>query len=118
MEEKKDNFHILELMVCPAFSVSGGVIEHVNRAAAQLSLRSGMAIESLLSGQAEDYAAYCGGCLYLSLEVAGTTLGASVTRSGNSDIACRKEIFSSKLSSVWVSVNTSSNENPSSPDSR
>lgn len=86
MEEKKDNFHILELMVCPAFSVSGGVIEHVNRAAAQLSLCSGMAVQTLLPGQAEDYAAYSGGCLYLSLEVAGFSLGASVTRSGNSDI--------------------------------
>ena len=86
MEEKKDNFHILELMVCPAFSVSGGVIEYVNRAAAQLSLCSGMAIQTLLPGQAEDYAAYSGGCLYLSLEVAGFSLGASVTRSGNTDI--------------------------------
>lgn len=86
MEEKKESFHILELMTCPAFSVSGGVIEHVNRAASQLSLQPGMSIDQLLPEQAEDYAAYCGGCLYLSLEVSGITLGASVTRSGNWDI--------------------------------
>ncbi len=86
MEEKKDQFAMLELMLRPAFWVQKNTIVRVNRAAEGLFLAPGADIGPMLSTGGEEYAAFTEGCLYLQLSLGGRSWGASVTRMGDGDI--------------------------------
>lgn len=80
MDQTKDMQKMLELIPGPAFSASDGRITHCNREAACCMLEPGMALSQLLRTGTEEYEALTDGCLYLQLEVAERTWGASVTR--------------------------------------
>lgn len=86
MEEQKDMFGLLDMMVQPVFCVKENTIIRSNAAAQQLFLRVGDDIRPLLENGAEEYAAFSGGCLYLSVSLAGQSIGASVRRIDGTDV--------------------------------
>lgn len=86
MESKFDPAATLELIPRPAFCVSGGLITHMNPAAAACGLITGAAIEPMLFLGREEYAALEAGCLYLTLELEGIRCSAVVTRQGREDL--------------------------------
>ena len=67
MEEKKDTLGMLDLVIRPGFCVKENQIIKVNQAAGSLFITPGTDIRPLLLTGAEEYAAFTGGCLYLSL---------------------------------------------------
>ena len=69
---------MLELLLRPAFYVRGGAIEKVNQAAAGFLLQERMEILPLIATGKEEYKAFTEGCLYLSMELAGQTVEATV----------------------------------------
>ena len=83
MEEQMD---ILELVPQPGFHVRDGKILQVNQAAQVLLLSPGQEIAPLLKTGIEEYAAFSGGQLYLTLELAGQIRSATVTRMGDCDL--------------------------------
>ena len=86
MEEQKDTIGLLDMIVRPVFCVKENTIVRLNQAARQLFLSEGTDIGPLLRTGAEEYAAFAGGCLYLTLEHAGVTFGASVSRMEDMDV--------------------------------
>lgn len=86
MEVQKDNDELLDLMFQPAFRVKDGKILKINQAASGLLLETGLEISALIQTGQEEYREFAGGCLYLSLELAGQPFGASVTRTEGGDI--------------------------------
>lgn len=70
---------MLELMLRPAFCVSQGRITKVNTATAPYLLSEGSEILPLLATGAEEYEAFTEGCLFLTLNIGGQTVGAAVT---------------------------------------
>ena len=86
MTEQTDHIPMLELIMTPAFGVRQGQIVHVNQAARQLLIEPGIPVESLLGPSAEAYSAFKQGCLYLTLQLPGGFIGASVTRIDGADI--------------------------------
>lgn len=83
MEERLDPFGMLDLMVHPGFCVKDNTILHANQAAQALMLTPGTKVSDLLRTGKEEYAAFAGGCLYLSLDIGGACRSASVTRMGD-----------------------------------
>lgn len=73
---------MLELLARPAFCVEAGRITQINSAAAPYLLNEGMDLLPLLATGQEEYAAFEGGCLYLTLSIGGHTLGATVVEVG------------------------------------
>ncbi len=91
MEQANSALDMLDLMVRPSFCVKDRKIVKCNAAALGLLLREGMDIEPLLAtGQAE-YAEFSEGCLYLTLDISGVRVGASVTRVGDFDVFLPEE---------------------------
>lgn len=88
MEELKDALGLLDMNPRPAFCVRDGIIVKTNPAAAGHMIETGTDIQALLHTGAEEYAAFEGGCLYLTLSVAGQELGASVAKLQEYDIFC------------------------------
>ena len=86
MEEQKDIFGMLDLMVRPAFCVINQSIAKVNPAAEKLFLTPGTDVRELLLTGTEEYTAFSGGCLYLTLNIGGHDIGAAVTRMENMDV--------------------------------
>ena len=86
MEEQKDIFALLDMLVQPVFCVKENVIIHANAAAQQLFLTAGDNILPLLDGSAEAYAGFSDGCLYLPLTIAGQAVGTAVRRMDEFDI--------------------------------
>lgn len=86
MEEKKDIFSLLDMMIQPVFCVKGTSIVHCNPAARQLLLDAEGSVLPLLESGSEEYAAFTGGCLYLTLSLCGQQVGASVRRMEDMDI--------------------------------
>ncbi len=84
--EEKENYTMLDLMIQPGFCVKNGTIVKVNAAAQGLLLSPGMELRPLLETSWEDYEAFTEGCLYLSLDLSGQSLGASVTRVEDADV--------------------------------
>lgn len=82
MEEIKDIIGMLDLMIQPAFSVTDGIIRHVNAAARSQLISEGTAVDTLLITGKQEYEEFRGGCLYLTLSIGG----ASVSRMGDTDI--------------------------------
>lgn len=86
MEEQKDMFGLLDLMIQPAFCVKDKKIVRANAAAQQLLICAGDDVEPLLMTGAEEYAEFSGGCLYLDLDLGGQSVGASVSRMEDGDV--------------------------------
>lgn len=86
METNRTAPDMLDLMVHPGFCVKDGKIVKANAAALGIMVSEGADIQALLHTGQEEYAAFSGGCLYLTLEIAGVIWGASVTRMGEYDI--------------------------------
>ena len=86
MEQQYDALEFLDLMYEPAFCVRGGIIVKVNPAAAAYLIESGSEAAQLILAGKEEYAAFSGGCLYLTLKVVGGSVGASVTRIQDLDV--------------------------------
>lgn len=86
MEQLCDTIQMLDLIVQPALCVKGGRIIKLNQAAQHLLLSPDGDIDSLLLTGKEEYAAFEGGCLYLTMNIAGQSFGASVTRMGELDV--------------------------------
>ena len=86
MEEKKDTLGMLDLVIRPGFCVRNNQIVKVNQAAESLFITPGTDIRPLLLTGAEEYAAFTGGCLYLTLSLSSHSCGASVTRVDDIDV--------------------------------
>lgn len=86
MEERKEHTAMLDLMLRPAFSVKDGIICHVNQAAEQFLIPTGVQIAPMILMGAEEYAEFTGGCLYLTLGMGEIQLGACVVRMDGCDI--------------------------------
>ena len=86
MEEKKDTLGMLDLMIRPGFCVKENRIIKVNQAAESLFLAPDTDVRTLLLTGAEEYAAFTGGALYLTLNLSGQSCGASVTRVEDTDV--------------------------------
>ena len=96
MEQRNDTAQLLDLMARPAFCVTDGRITRVNAQAAAYNIDPGMDISALLLTGTEEYAAFDGGCLHLTLELSGERLGASVTRLAEFDVFCLEELTDSR----------------------
>ncbi len=72
--------NMLDLMLRPAFCEEGGVVAHVNPAARLCRVEPGMELDALLGGNRQEYKSFCGGCLYLTLQVEGEALSAQVVQ--------------------------------------
>ena len=88
MDQFQNTLAMLDLMAQPAFCVCDGKIIKVNPAAAAFMIETGSGIEPLLLTGSEEYAAFQGGCLYLTLSLCGQHIGASVSRMQELDIFC------------------------------
>ena len=86
MEQFQTVSAMLDLMQCPAFCVQDHTIIKANSAAAPFLLSTGSKVDSLLHTGKEEYAEFEGGCLYLTLSIAGRIIGASVSRMENCDV--------------------------------
>ena len=86
MEQYQNALGMLDLMAQPAFCVYEGKIIKVNPAAAPFLIETGTAVDSLLYTGAEEYAQFESGCLYLTLSIGGTRVGASVSRLQGFDV--------------------------------
>lgn len=86
MDRNKDVLGMLDLMIRPGFCVKDNTIVKCNQAAESLGLTPGAPISGLLRTGAEEYEAFAGGALYLTLELAGQCCGASVSRIEDTDV--------------------------------
>ncbi|MGM9604686.1 MAG: sensor histidine kinase [Faecousia sp.] len=86
MEQQSDGTLMLDLMIRPAFCVKNKIITRLNLPAAKLFLREGLSLDQLLESGAEEYAAFSGGMLCLTLNICGQSFGASVVRLGEEDV--------------------------------
>lgn len=86
MEENKDMLTLLDKMLQPVFCVKEDRIVQANAAARQMFLQTGMEIQPLLEGTWEEYKAFQGGCLYLTLTVSGQSLSGCVQRVQDLDV--------------------------------
>ena len=86
MEEQNNMFGLLDMMIQPVFCVKENLIIRSNTAAQQLFFREGDDIRPLLEHGPEEYASFSGGCLYLSLSIAGQQINASDRRIDGLDI--------------------------------
>ena len=86
MEEKKDTLGMLDLVIRPGFCVKENQIIKVNQAAESLFITPGTDVRPLLLTGSEEYAAFTGGCLYLTLSLSSHSCCASVTRVDDIDV--------------------------------
>ena len=80
MEQHSDLNTMLQLMPQPAFRVEKGVISHINQAAAAYFIEVGQDFAPMIFCGAQEYAEFSSGKLYLTLSLAGQSLGACVSR--------------------------------------
>lgn len=86
MEQSYNLSGMLDLIVRPAFAVTDGTITYCNQAARSLMIPSGGPVEALIETGWEEYSAMTSGCLYLSLQLEGSSFGAAVSRMGGFDV--------------------------------
>lgn len=86
MEQLSDGIQMLDLMIRPAFCVKNKIITKLNTPAAKLFLREGLPLDTILESGAEEYEAFSGGILCLTLTICGQRFGASVVRVGEEDV--------------------------------
>lgn len=86
MEQSHNLPGMLDLIIRPAFAVTGGIITYCNQAARSCLITAGPPVETLLETGKEEYAALSSGCLYLSVQVEGHSFGAAVSRMDGFDV--------------------------------
>ena len=86
MKEEINVGALLDMMTHPAFSVSGGIVAHCNQSARQLLIQPGMPISDIVVTCAPEYAEFRSGCLYLTLDMADQSVGATVCRIADYDV--------------------------------
>ena len=86
MEQEIDFMSMLDFIPHPGFCVKDGQVIKVNAAAAAHLIPIGAKVPSLIAVGKDEYADYHDGFLYLSVTIADQTFGASVYRSGDTDI--------------------------------
>lgn len=86
MEQMKDSPGLLELLPHPGFLVQENIIVRVNAPAAAMQVAVGTPISELLDSCREDYLAFSGDCLYLTLSLSGISMGACVLRMEEGDV--------------------------------
>ena len=86
MEQFNDDAGMLDLIIRPAFCVKDGIITRINQAAQCLTLNVGDNLRPLLHTGEDEYNAFQGGQLYLTLNIGGMPLGASVTKNADYDV--------------------------------
>ena len=96
MELQTEEIGMLDLIPRPTFCVQSGNITRLNQEARKLFLREGLSLRLLLESGAEDYAAFSGGLLYLTLTIHGQSFGASVARVGQEDVFTLDQQFESE----------------------
>lgn len=79
------NTDLIHLIPAPCFCVQEGRIAACNQAAQGLLLPIGSPVAPMLATGAEEYAAFQGGSLYLTLNIGGTQFGAGIERRGATD---------------------------------
>lgn len=105
MEEQRDIFEMLDIMVVPAFCVRDQVILQVNPAARGLLITPGTPVSELLQTGAEEYGHFAGGCLYLTLRISGASHGAVINRVNGLDIfVLEQELPQRELSSLALAA--------------
>lgn len=95
MEKKSSKEDMLDLMIDPVFLVHNNIIQKANQPAMQLQIPVGQSVQALLLSGQEEYAAFTGGCLYVSLTLNGKFFGASITRTDAGDVFTLDEPVSS-----------------------
>lgn len=83
MEQLENISGMLDLMVRPAFCVADGRIAAVNPGARSRLIEVGTSIEDLLLTGKEEYRDFENGCLYLTLDLNGHPVGASLSCQGD-----------------------------------
>lgn len=86
MEKNKELRDWLNLLIRPGFYVEEGRITQVNAAAQGLLLEPGMDIAPLITSGLESYQNFQTGCLYVQLNLSGTTFQGCVTKDGSADV--------------------------------
>ena len=86
MEVQKELSEMLEHIPQPGFCVMENQVAALNAAARGLFLAAGTDIRPLLLTGREEYAAFSGGCLCLTLKVGDQSRSAVVTRVGSCDV--------------------------------
>lgn len=86
MDRNKDVLGMLDLMIRPGFCVKENKIVKVNQGAQSLGLTLGAEVGPMLRTGKEEYETFQEGALYLTLDLAGQSYGASVTRMENVDV--------------------------------
>lgn len=86
MDSLQITMGMLDLMVRPAFCVKDGIVAGANRDAQRFLIQPGTPVEVMLPEDAEEYHDFRDGCLYLTLQILGQPLDASVTKNGEYEI--------------------------------
>lgn len=77
---------MLDLMTEPIFLVRSGRIVRINPAAARLLIRENASINDYILTGLQEYQAFRGGCLYVTLQINGQPWGASVLQTEQGDL--------------------------------
>lgn len=77
---------VLQLIPHPAFRVENGVISHVNRAASAYYIEAGQSFAPMILSGGKEYEDFSAGDLYVTLSLAGISVGAHISRIDNGDI--------------------------------
>jgi len=86
MEQLENIAGMLDLMVRPAFCVKDGIVAAVNQGAKSRLINVNVPIRELLLTGMEEYSEFADGCLYLTLDLDGQHIGASVTKHSGFDV--------------------------------
>ena len=86
MEVQNHIAAMLHLLPQPAFLVENGVLSHINQAAAGYFLQIGQPVAPLILHGSEEYTDFSDGCLYLTLNLEGQSIGASVSMLENAHL--------------------------------
>lgn len=96
MEQRTEEIELLELLPRPVFCAKEGLITRLNQPARKLYLREGLRVDALMEAGNENYAAFSGGLLYVTLTIHGQSFGASVVRMGDEDLFTLDQQFESE----------------------
>lgn len=86
MERTEEIMVMLDQIPDPAFLVKDGTLVQVNPSASRLLIDAGSSVRDLLATGTQEYAAFQGGCLALTLKLGDGVHSASVTRLNEYDL--------------------------------
>lgn len=83
MEHTEDSITLLNQIPSPAFFVRDNIITAVNSSAMMRGITEGSGISSMIEIGQDEYTAFHGGCLYLTLRICDVSCSVSVTQTGD-----------------------------------